>query len=100
MINERAKRQKEKKEKEKEAEDIASLYKAVFLSPSGQKVLKHLEKFCGFGEDPFNPESQRSTDYMLGRSSVSLHINKILEKDNGYGSNISPHISPPTDSNS
>lgn len=98
MINERARRQQEKKEREKEAEDMASLYKAVFLSPSGKKVLKHLEKFCGYGEDVFNSESQRSTDYMLGRSSVSLHINKILEKENGYGSNISPHISPTTNS--
>lgn len=104
MINVKAQRDLERKAKfeaqEKEAREFMEACKAVCLSPQGKTFMKYINKFCGYHEDVFNPESQSSTTYNQGRQSVAIYINKTLEKENGYGSNISPHIKPPTDSNS
>jgi len=81
MKNVLAQRRDEQKLKEKEAEDIASLYKILFGSPTGAKVLSHINTFCRFNEDVFSVESDRTTNYCLGRQSVALHINKLLEQE-------------------
>lgn len=81
MKNVLAQRRDEQKAKEKEAEDIASLYKMVFGSPAGAKVLKHLNKFCQLNDDVFSIESERATTYCLGRKSVAIHIKKLLEME-------------------
>lgn len=95
MKNVKAQRELERKKNEESQEDVASLYKTVFTSPHGQRLLAHLEKFCGYHEDVFQRESQSATTYMQGRQSVAIHINKIIkDTDNGSiiaRSNISPN---------
>ena len=82
MINARAERERERKKNEKEAEDMAQLYKDLFLSPVGQKVLKNLMGVCGIDADAFN-ENPTTMTYQVGRQAVGQHIKLMLkEKQN------------------
>ena len=82
MINVKAERERERKKNEKEAEDMAQLYKDLFLSPVGQKVLKNLMGVCGTDADAFS-ENPTKMAYQVGRQSVRQHIKLMLkEKQN------------------
>ncbi len=79
MINVKAQREIDKKKENDNAINTAQLYKDLFNSPTGQKVLKDLDKYTGINEDSFNESPHRSA-YQQGRQSIGIHIRtKLLE---------------------
>ena len=79
MINARAERERERKKNEKETEDMAQLYKDLFLSPVGSKVLGNLMAICGEDSDAFN-ENPNTMAYVVGRQSIAKHIKLMLKE--------------------
>ena len=83
MNNERSTRKKTQKDdllkKRQSEEDLTNAYKMVFGSVHGKAVLAHINKVCGYCEDNFNPDPIINS-YGMGRNSIAIHINKILEK--------------------
>ena len=79
MINVKAQREIDKKKENDNAINTAQLYKDLFNSPTGQKVLKDLDKYTGINEDSFNESPHRSASEQ-GRQSIGIHIRtKLLE---------------------
>jgi hypothetical protein len=85
MKNEGVKKREEnlqkKLEQKQSSEDLKNMYKLVFGSEHGKKVLAHLNKVCGYHEDIFQADPHQNS-YGLGRQSVSIHINKVLGGQN------------------
>lgn len=81
MKNIKAQREEQRKKAEQEGENMPDLYRALFLSEAGKRVLKDLNIFCGGDEDSFNENPQISA-YQQGRQSIMVHIKKIMTKQN------------------
>lgn len=81
MKNIKAQREEQRKKAEQEGEDMPDLYRALFLSEAGKRVLKDLNIFCGGDEDSFHENPSRSA-YQQGRQSIMVHIKKIMTKQN------------------
>lgn len=78
MINESAKRREKAKQAQKDAVDMAQLYKDLFGSPIGKKVLNNLRAVCGCDADAFN-ENPNTMAYQVGRLSIGKHIDLMLK---------------------
>lgn len=81
MKNIKAQREEQRKKAEQEGEDMPDIYRALFLSEAGKRVLKDLNIFCGGDEDSFNENPYRSS-YQQGRQSIMVHIKKVMTKQN------------------
>tara|TARA_Y100000310_G_scaffold239682_1_gene243373 strand:- start:11728 stop:11985 length:258 start_codon:yes stop_codon:yes gene_type:complete len=57
----------------------ARLYKQVFGTPEGQKVLKDLMDFCGFMTPSYTPDNQYNTAFNEGRRRVLLRILSFMK---------------------
>ena len=81
MKNVRAERKEIQKvdlqKKQQAEEDMKNAYKMVFGSEQGKKVLAHINKVCGYGEDNFNPDPYLNA-YGNSRNAIAIHINKVL----------------------
>jgi hypothetical protein len=55
-------------------------FQKVFLWVDGERVVKELDKFCGFKDDTFSSDPYISA-YNAGRRAVSIFIHNILEQD-------------------
>ena len=64
----------------KNTQDKKELYRLLFNSDAGKKVLIDLIGFTQYGEDVFEScPDERTNTYIQGRQSVIIHIKKILE---------------------
>lgn len=60
-----------------DARKVIGAYKAVFLGPNGQLVLRDLARFCRANDTVYHPE-QRKTDVLIGRHEVWLRLQRFL----------------------
>ncbi len=58
-----------------------TLFRSVFDTDPGHRVLKHLRKFCKIGQDILVPGDPHATAHNLGKQRVYLHIESILKMD-------------------
>lgn len=58
-----------------------TLYRQVFDTEPGHRVMKDLRKFCKMGQDILVPGDPHSTAYNLGKQRVYLRIESILKMD-------------------
>ena len=63
----------------KEVEALKSMYKQVFATESGKKVLKDLEARCNFRNTTFIQNDSIGTAFEEGKRSVLFHILNISE---------------------
>lgn len=68
----------DKSQKQIEQEQIIADFDATFNTDAGQRVLKHIEEFCGLQEDGFDPDPYKMA-HLTGRRSVGLMILYHLE---------------------
>lgn len=61
------------------SKDRMRLYREVFSSEHGELVLRDLLAHCHMGQNPFNPDSARQTDYNLGRQEVGQYVTNTME---------------------
>ena len=64
----------------KKQQSVYSLYRVVFGSPEGEKVLKHLMRKCHVFTSTFQGDSQM-TAFNEGQRHVALSIMKTLKID-------------------
>ena len=65
----------------KEVEALKSMYKQVFATESGKKVLKDLEARCNFRNTIFVQNDSNGTAFEEGKRSVFLHILNMSEEE-------------------
>ena len=65
----------------KEVEALKSMYKQVFATESGKKVLKDLEARCNFRNTTFIQNDIIGTAFEEGKRSVFLHILNMSEEE-------------------
>ena len=65
----------------KEVEALKSMYKQVFATESGKKVLKDLEARCNFRNTTFIQNDSIGTAFEEGKRTVYLHILNMLEEE-------------------
>lgn len=65
----------------KEIEALKIMYKQVFTSESGEKVLKDLEARCNFRNTIFVQNDSNGTAFEEGKRTVYLHILNMLEEE-------------------
>ncbi len=65
----------------KEVEALKSMYKQVFATESGKKVLKDLEARCNFRNTTFIQNDSIGTAFEEGKRSVFLHILNMSEEE-------------------
>ena len=65
----------------KEVEALKSMYKQVFATESGKKVLKDLEARCNFRNTTFIQNDSIGTAFEEGKRSVFLHILNMTEEE-------------------
>tara|TARA_R100001086_G_scaffold222175_1_gene139589 strand:+ start:686 stop:889 length:204 start_codon:yes stop_codon:yes gene_type:complete len=65
----------------KEIEALKSMYKQVFATESGKKVLKDLEARCNFRNTTFIQNDSIGTAFEEGKRSVFLHILNMSEEE-------------------
>ena len=65
----------------KEIEALKSMYKQVFTSESGEKVLKDLEGRCNFRITTYVSNDSNGTAFEEGKRTVYLHILNMLEEE-------------------
>jgi hypothetical protein len=58
-----------------------TLYKRVFDTDPGHRVLKDLRKFCKIGQDILVPGDPHATAHNIGCQRVYLRIESILKMD-------------------
>ncbi len=58
-----------------------TLYRQVFDTDPGHRVLKDLRKFCKIGQDVLVPGEPDTTASLIGRQRVYLRIESILKMD-------------------
>jgi len=58
-----------------------TMYRQVFDTDPGKRVLKDLRKFCKIGQDILVPGDPHATAYNLGRQRVYLRIESIIKMD-------------------
>lgn len=58
----------------------SAAFQRVFRGPDGELVLKEIEKFCGYKNDTFKPDSHKHA-YAAGRRSVAVHIHNELSPE-------------------
>ena len=80
MVNPKGEQRLRAEARTKAAAGKKGLYRELFGSDLGKKVLKDLAAFGQYGEDVFamSPD-ERVNAYNQGRQSVLIHIKKILE---------------------
>ena len=66
----------------KEIEQLKQIYKIVFDSDEGKKVLSDLEKRCHFWSTTNVKGDSHESAYMEGQRSVLLFIKSMLQKEN------------------
>jgi hypothetical protein len=59
------------------------LYRQVFDTVLGRRVLKDLRKFCKMDQDIMVPGDPFATHHNIGKQRVYLHIESILKMDGG-----------------
>jgi len=72
-------RDKVTKERKELAKAKSDLIKSCFSTREGQALLDNLKLFCGTGLETLGKDTHQ-TYYNLGRQSVILHINALLEE--------------------
>ena len=65
----------------KEVEALKSMYKQVFATESGKKVLKDLDARCNFRNTTFIQNDSIGTAFEEGKRSVFLHILNMSEEE-------------------
>ena len=65
----------------KEVEALKGMYKQVFATESGKKVLKDLEARCNFRNTTFIQNDSIGTAFEEGKRSVFLHILNMSEEE-------------------
>ena len=65
----------------KEVEALKCMYKQVFATESGKKVLKDLEARCNFRNTTFIQNDSIGTAFEEGKRSVFLHILNMSEEE-------------------
>ena len=65
----------------KEVEALKSMYKQVFATESGKKVLKDLEARCNFRNTTFIQNDSIGTAFEEGKRSVFLDILNMSEEE-------------------
>lgn len=66
----------------KEIEQLKQIYKIVFDSDEGKKVLSDLEKRCHFWSTTNVKGDSHESAYMEGQRSVLLFIKSMLQEEN------------------
>jgi hypothetical protein len=66
----------------KEIEQLKQIYKIVFDSDEGKKVLSDLEKRCHFWSTTNVKGDSHESAYMEGQRSVLLFIKNMLQEEN------------------
>jgi hypothetical protein len=66
-----------------------TMYRTVFDTDPGHKVLKDLRKFCKVGQDVFVPGDPHATSYNSGLQRVYLRIESIMKMDEDVINEIS-----------
>jgi len=69
-------------ENEQKREELAQAYKRLFMTDDGKRVLKDLEKFCGFyntSVHEYNP-NELQTFFAEGKRRVYLRIQGFLRR--------------------
>ena len=66
----------------KEIENLKQIYKIVFDSDEGKKVLSDLEKRCHFWSTTNVKGDSHESAYMEGQRSVLLFIKNMLQEEN------------------
>ena len=65
----------------KEVEALKSMYKQVFATESGKKVLKDLEARCNFRNTTFIQNDSIGTAFEEGKRSGFMHILNMSEEE-------------------
>lgn len=60
---------------------LAGDYRQIFATAAGKNVLRDIFRFCGAGQDPFQPGDPHQSSYNLGRNRVMLRIASQLRMD-------------------
>jgi|TARA_R100000234_G_C4943508_1_gene153991 hypothetical protein len=65
----------------KEIEQLIHMYKDVFTSDNGKKVLFDLEARCSWRSSSYVQGDPNATAFEEGKRSVLLHIHNMLDKE-------------------
>jgi len=68
------------KKLESQIAENSQLYKRVFLTDDGKKVLQDLEKRCFMNHTTYN-DNHGQMSFSEGRRSIYIHIKNLIEKD-------------------
>ena len=79
MKNIKAQREAKLKSALSEADDMRDMYRNLFFSEVGKKVLLNLMAICGEDTDAFN-ENPNTMAYVVGRQSIAKHIKLMLKE--------------------
>ena len=70
----------EAQKKKDKVEGMKNSLKLILSSEHGSVLLDELKRFCYEGIDVADTSNVNQTYYNLGRQSVLLHINKLIEE--------------------
>lgn len=60
--------------------DVGELIEMVRLTQEGRDLLEAIEIECGYGQSVFHPDSERQTNFNLGKQQVAIWLRHQHQK--------------------